>query len=275
MVASVSKRRDLAEFLCLEVDKAFHRTDKDALRSDLQDAGIQGALLLPTAPPNAVREVNERFLATIKGEEWLRTAGTLHPLYTDIDGELERLQEQNVRALKFSSFSQAIDLGAKETFLLLEKIFAYNNANGWNFFTIWDTFYRADAYFGAEQRFITSPEKLGCLVAGFPDIDFVGAHMGGLAAPFSDIEKYLLPQKNLYLETSNAAHVLSRSEFIKLLKDHGAERILFGTDWPWFGQKQETALIGNLMNQAGFSQHEQSRVFSGNISRLLSGETAA
>jgi predicted TIM-barrel fold metal-dependent hydrolase len=269
VIASVSSRRELADLLCLEVDKAPHRTDKQALKSDLQDAGIKGALLLPTAPANGVREVNDRFLSTIKGEESLWTAGTLHPLYPDIDGELERLHEQNVRALKFSSFSQAIDLDAKETFLLLERISFRNSVYGSKFFTIWDTFYRADVHFGTEERFITSPSKLACLVTGFPGIDFVGAHMGGLAAPFSEIEKYLFPQKNLYLETSNAAHVLSRSEFIELLKDHGAERILFGTDWPWFGQKQETGLIGDLMNDAGFSKHEQAKVFSGNISRLL------
>lgn len=110
---------------------------------------------------------------------------------------------------------------------------------------------------------------IGHLVKSYPEIDFVGAHMGGLAAPFGEIDKHLGPQNNLYLETSNAAHVLSRKEFLRLLDRHGPEHIIFEMDWPWFGHAEEIALIQGLLNEAGFSPQEQTLVFSGNISRLL------
>jgi len=93
--------------------------------------------------------------------------------------------------------------------------------------------------------------------------------MGGLTAPFDEIVMHLPPMDNLYLETSNAVHTLSREQFISLLRAHGPERILFGTDWPWFGHKTQLALINDLLDSAGFAIEDKAKVFSGNINRLL------
>lgn len=269
VIESVSKREGLAEALCLDIEKAARRTDKAALKREAGSAGICGCLLLPTAPVNSVRRINDLFLETVRGEVGLFTAGTLHPAYGDIDEEIDRLSNSNVRALKFSSFSQGIDLEAEETFRLFDRIRWHNGSGKPKFFAILDTFYQADRYFGASERYITTPERLERLVTSFPEIDFIGAHMGGLTAPFQEIYEHLAPQNNLYLETSNAAHVLSREEFLRLLDRHRPERIIFGTDWPWFGHTEEIALIQGLLNEASFSPQEQARVFSGNIIRLL------
>jgi predicted TIM-barrel fold metal-dependent hydrolase len=269
VIASVSKRNGLAEALCLDVVKAVDRTDKTVLKREIRSAGVSGCLLLPTAPANAVRKVNDQFLEAVSGEDVLFTAGTLHPAYAHVDDEMERLSLKNIRALKFSSFSQGIDLEAEETFQFFDKIRRHNLSGKPPFFAIFDTFYQADLYFGAPGKHITTPGKLGRLVTAFPEIDFVAAHMGGLAAPFHEIDEHLYPQSNLYLETSNAAHVLAKEEFVRLLERHGPEHVIFGTDWPWFGHSEEIALIQGLLKDAGFSAEQQSLVFSGNISRLL------
>ncbi len=93
--------------------------------------------------------------------------------------------------------------------------------------------------------------------------------MGGLAAPYYEIKECLAPRSNLYLDTSNASQVLSRPEFLRLLDLHGPDRILFGTDWPWFGFEEEVTRIQGLLQEAGFTSQERSRIFSGNICRLL------
>ena len=269
VIASVAKRNGLAEVLCLDVEKAANRTDKTALKMEIQSAGVSGCLLLPTAPVNAVRRVNDLFLETVSGENELLTAGTLHPSFPDIDDELDRLSLNNVRALKFSSFSQGVDLEAEETFQFFDRIRRHNLSAKPPFFAVFDTFYQADRYFGAPGKHITTPGKLGRLIKAFPEIDFVAAHMGGLAAPFREIEEHLYPQANLYLETSNAAHVLSRKEFVRLLERHGPEHVIFGTDWPWFGHAEEIPLIQGLLEEAAFSPQQRALVFSGNIARFL------
>jgi hypothetical protein len=274
VIANVSSLNGLAADLSLDTDKARARTDKAALKRESRAAGIQGCLLLPTAPANGVRKVNDLFIKTVEGEEHLFTAGTLHPFGPDIDQELEWLSSHGVRALKLCSFSQGFDLESAETFRLFEKIRAHNISGQRRFFVILDTFYQADVYFGAPKAHLTTPEKLGRLAVDFPEIDFVGAHMGGLCAPLHEIREHLAPRRNLYLDTSNAAHLLSREEFVSLLRLHGPEYILFGTDWPWFGHEEEMTLIRGLLQEAGFSPQEQSGIFSGNISRLLGLMTA-
>ena len=118
--------------------------------------------------------------------------------------------------------------------VLFELIKEFNTRGEHAFFVVLDTFYKADEHFGSPGEHVTTPERLGRLVAAFPEIDFVAAHMGGLTAPFEEACEHLTPRDNLFLETSNAAHTLKRDEFVQLLKTHGPGHILFGTDWPWF-----------------------------------------
>ncbi|MBW1851343.1 MAG: amidohydrolase family protein, partial [Deltaproteobacteria bacterium] len=98
---------------------------------------------------------------------------------------------------------------------------------------------------------------------------FIGAHMGGLCAPFDEMCRYLVPRPNFYLDTSNAAHTLSEREFIRLLAIHGPQHILFGTEWPWFPLGDEIKRIDRLLGLAGFGEKEKGDVFSGNLSVLL------
>jgi predicted TIM-barrel fold metal-dependent hydrolase len=269
VIARVSNLRGLAASLRLNIDGANGRTDKFALNREAEAAGIHSCLLLPTAPVDGVRKINDMFLETVEKEKHLFTAGTLHPSAPRMDEELERLSRRGVRALKLCSFSQGIDLEAEETFRLFDQICSHNSSGKPRFFVILDTFYKADFYFGTPKKHVTTPERLSRIVSAFPEIDFVAAHMGGLAAPVQEIEEHLPPRDNLYLETSNASHLLSEGEFVRLLTLHGPERILFGTDWPWFLHISEVPRIQGLLRKAGYSVQDQSKVFSVKIRRLM------
>ena len=93
--------------------------------------------------------------------------------------------------------------------------------------------------------------------------------MGGLGAPFEELSRCLEPMPNFYLDTSNAAHTLTEDQFVQMLRRHGPEHILFGTDWPWFLHKSEIGLINGRMDTAGFTLTEKKAVFSGNIEAIL------
>jgi uncharacterized protein len=269
IIANVLNIKGLADFIHLGSGRVTGRTSKSALKKEAAAAGVQACLLLTVASASGVHEANDRFLRITEGDANLLMAGAIHPSISGIDEELQKLSSRGIRALKLSSFSQKFDLESEETNRLFDEIRAYNTRNTQRFFVILDTFYKADLFFGVAADYLTTPAKLGKLAARFPEIDFVAAHMGGLAAPFCEIEAHLKPRNNLFLDTSNAAHMLSRKEFIRLLTIHGPERILFGTDWPWFGHEEEISSIRGLLSEAGFSGLEQSQVFSGNISRLL------
>jgi predicted TIM-barrel fold metal-dependent hydrolase len=269
VIAGVSARTDLVNELHLETSKAASRTKVHALVKEGAAAGLDACLLLPVAGRDRVSEVNQTFHEIAGAWDMLLTAGTLHPASPRNHEELARLSDRGVRAIKFCSFSQGFEPEAGETFALFDMIQEHNTGKECGFFVVIDTFYKAQAHFGSPPGTITTPARLGRLVHAYPEIDFVASHMGGLTAPFSEILEHLTPRENLYLETSNAAHTLREEEFIHLLKVHGASRVLFGTDWPWFGPADEMKRIGRLLDLAGYSCEEKAAVFGGNMARLI------
>lgn len=269
IIAGVSERSAMVEKLNLHASFAAGRTDISALKEDCRSSGIDACLILPTADAANVGRINTVFIELAAESGFLFTAGTLHPFFGDNANELSRLKEHGVRAIKLCSFSQGFSLSDPETHNLFKTIESANNSKNGRIFAVLDTFYLAHEFFGTQKRHTTTPLLLGDIVRRYPGIDFVAAHMGGLAAPPEEIFTYLTPSKNLYLDTSNAAHTLSEKDFLRLLEMHGPEHIIFGTDWPWFDHKEETDIIGRLLDLAGYSKEEKEKVFYGNIAGLL------
>jgi len=269
IIANVSRRQEMVERLHLQVEGAAEKTTVAALRQDMVVAGVSSALMLPTASAAEVHNTNRFCWHQARNHDFLLTAGTLHPDCPDNAGELSWFAEVGIRAIKLCSFSQGFPLTgtrAREMFALIHE---QNEHRDGKFFVVLDTLFAASNFFGTRTDFDTTPEKLAWLAEKYPRINFVGAHMGGLSAPEDMLLEYLVPRENFYLDTSNAAHTLSRETFIALLKTHGPEHIIFGTDWPWFSPAAEIELISRLLVDAGYDRAAREKVFSGNIAALL------
>jgi predicted TIM-barrel fold metal-dependent hydrolase len=269
VVENVSQKTGMVERLHLRVKGAEERVTVDKLKQTMHQAQIDACLLLPTAGKDGVAKTNDRYWKITQETTGVLTAGTLHPGYPDNPAEIERFKDRGIKGIKFSSFSQGFPLDAPETIDLFDRLHGENQHQNHRFFVVLDTFYEAHCFFGTSPRYTTTPERLGHLVKHYPGIPFIAAHMGGLTAPFEEISNYLPPSPNLFLDTSNAAHTLSKQEFIHLLKNHGGEHVIFGTDWPWFDPVSEMALISGYLEEAGFSMKDKDAVFGGNIARLL------
>ena len=269
VIENVVKKTEMVRRLHLETDIAYKRIGVDTLENEMKAANIDACLILPTADAENIKKINSMFLEITEISKSIYTACTLHPEYSNNKEELRRFKEKNIRGIKLCSFSQGFALCSAKALDLFDMIRDENKYNECKFFIVLDTFYDASAFFGTDPKNNTTPALFGDLVKNYPEIKFIGAHMGGLNAPFKEILKYLSPAENLYLDTSNAAHTLENSEFLQLLKLHGPDRILFGTDWPWFGYKSEINLIQNFINNAGFTENHKAAVFGGNIAKLL------
>ncbi|MEJ2108460.1 MAG: amidohydrolase family protein, partial [Acidobacteriota bacterium] len=157
---------------------------------------------------------------------------------------------------------------------MFDRIQSFNRKASAPFSAVLDTLTVAETYFGSLPEHSTTPRLLMDLARRFPDVHFIGAHMGGLAAPFETLEEALQPVPNLSLDTSNAAHTLSEGQFTLLLRRFGPEHILFGTDWPWFLHENEIDLANSRMETAGFSKEEKQAVFYGNAEKILGLDSA-
>lgn len=269
VVENVRKKTKMVQQLGLKTAGVKKRTSRTCLENELTDSQVIGGLVLPTASASKVQKANDNAIEQVKGSTKLLTAGTLHPCARNIPDILDKLKDQEIRAIKCCSFSQQFSLQDPETFKMLKCIQEKNIKTGAGFFIIFDTLMPADQYFGSKPEHNTTPELLGKLVKKFPSINFIGAHMGGLLAPFTDVKKHLKPSDNLFLDTSNGVHVLEETQYIELIQQHGPEHIIFGTDWPWFTHKEEIRLQNKLFDKAGFTKKQKASVFADNILKML------
>ena len=253
----------LAE-LRLDVESARERLLAEDLQRSAEDCRVRYCVLLPSASPDRVRRVNGIHVEAATRHGRLVTLGTLHPQMEDLRGEMVRLQDHGCHGIKLSSFSQRFDLCGEATRAMLAMLECEGNARRIRPTVVLDTFTRAHVHFDADPRHLTTPAKLMDVVGRFRGLDFVGAHMGGLAAAPDELLATLRPEPNLYLDTSNAGHVLPPEAFVQLVDEHGPDRILFGTDWPWFAHATEVPFVLDLLRRAGLGRHQQDAVMGGN-----------
>lgn len=83
----------------------------------------------------------------------------------------------------------------------------------------------------------STPEGIAEISRLFPKLTIIAAHMGG-ARLFDEAERFLAG-KNVYLDTALAHLICSPEQFRHMVKKHGSERILFGSDCPWQSPLEE------------------------------------
>ncbi len=221
VISNVRQKKEMVQQLKLQTKEAEKRTTLKSLKADMAAAGIEGALMLPTANAAGVHKTNGDCINTAAANPFIKTAGTLHPDAPDHEAELAFLQQHGVRVIKLCSFSQGFALNGPNTIKMFETIQTANEKSDTPFAVVLDTLYTADRYFGTLPEFNTTPKLIAGLVDRYPGINFIGAHMGGLDAPYDEIRRYLRPRPNLFLDTSNAAHTLSNTDFCDIVAKHG------------------------------------------------------
>jgi predicted TIM-barrel fold metal-dependent hydrolase len=107
------------------------------------------------------------------------------------------------------------------------------------------------------------PIYLDDVALDFPDLVIVGGHIGW---PWtSEMIALALKHPNVYIETSGHLPRRYPDEFVDFLKGPGAEKCLFGTDWPWIDPVRAVAQVGDL----GLSADAESKFMSENAARVF------
>lgn len=269
IVENMRTRPSLLGKLHLNVWDAEERLEPAALQLSAEKHNVEACLLLPSTGPLRIQAENDRFVGFTREFSHLRTLATLHPMMKDPLHEMERMFDLGIPGFKFSSFSQKFDPSASETGAMLKQLERLSGKQSRRPVAVFDTFVRADSFFGADPSLLTTPLRLSRTAKHHPGILFVAAHMGGLLADFDEILRDLPPAENLYLDTSNAAHTLTEDQFVQLLSIHGPSHILFGTDWPWFVHSAEPNKVDALLIKAGYDESERNSVFSENARRIF------
>jgi hypothetical protein len=190
------------------------------LTADLARSGICGALNLPVATrPDQVASINVWAAAINRGP--VRSLATIHPDTPDIPATLASIQAAGFRGIKlhpeYQTFAlddprvQPIWSGCAERGLLV-----FLHAGGERVFS---------------PPFYTTPRTLAALLAAYPRLTVVAAHLGGFQM-WDEAEAELIGRP-IYLDLSHTLFWMPDEQIVRMVRRHGTSRILFGTDAPW------------------------------------------
>ncbi len=91
----------------------------------------------------------------------------------------------------------------------------------------------------------------------------IAAHLGG-EQQWDQVEE-LLCGTEIYLDTSMGFDYYSREQFLRIVRSHGADRILFGSDSPWSRADRELAALRALP----LAPEEKEQILWKNAAKLL------
>ncbi len=96
----------------------------------------------------------------------------------------------------------------------------------------------------------------------------VAAHMGG-AWQLDEVERDLCGA-DIYIDTSMGFEHYTKEQFLRIVRSHGVDKVLFGSDSPWSRAGDEIAAIRSLE----LSEAEKDQILFGNACRILGIPTA-
>lgn len=232
--------------------KAYTDGTYEELKKITLDSGVDLSIALPIVTnPKQFRSINE--FAAHYQEKPVISFGSIHPESEDYKGQLRKIKEMGLKGIKLHPDYQD----------------TYFN----------DIRYKRIVSYASELDLIISvhagmdpkcPDNIHCTPQMSAEVikdtappKLVLAHMGG-NAQWDEAEEYLVGLP-VYFDTGVVLDKMSREQIIRMIRNHGADRILFATDMPWSGQEEFIKIIKEL----ALSEEEREKIFYKNACKLL------
>ena len=227
------------------------------LKNVMNRSGIDAAMVFCVAEkPKIVKSAND-FLIESTDNKTIFGFGTIHPDMEDPVAEVRRLKEQGLKGIKFHSLFQLIGADDKRLspiYAEMEKIdmIAY--------------FHVGRDPGSPSLPSLTTSRSISFVKDRFPGLKIVAAHLGGFLE-LKEATKWVLG-KDIYIDTCWSPNVqaLNPKELVEIIGRHGADRVLFGSDYP--STTDIAAQIAWLKNLP-LGPREQELIFEKNARRLL------
>lgn len=239
--------------------KAFLNGTKDHLHQAMVEEGIDVSVLLPVVTDPKQTESINRFALDIT-EEFAdaKTArflsfGGVHPKSPTLKEDLKWIKDHGLQGVKLHPDYQ------DTYFDEIENIRAVDYASELGLITV--------VHAGVDLAF---PEDVHCtplmavgVIEQVCPEKLVLAHTGGHFM-WDEVEE-LIVGKDVYMDISFSLHKISPEQFIRIVRNHGVEKMLFGTDSPWGGQRQ----ILDIFDEMPLEKEEKEAILWKNATRLL------
>lgn len=185
------------------------------LTMSASEAGVERFVIHSSAlKASQVETVNDATASHLS--DTIAGFGTLHPEYTDFEKEIKRIKALGLRGIKLHPDFQFFNIDDRRMYDAYE--------------IIRDEKLPILFHMGDVKYDYSSAPRLCKVLQDFPGIIVIGAHLGG-HLKWNEAED-LLVGKDLYMDCSSTDRKLAPEIARRIIRNHGADRILFGTDYP-------------------------------------------
>jgi hypothetical protein len=234
----------------------FHDGSLRGLLASMDEAGIHRAVMLNIATKPGQFDIILEWCheAAASGEGRIIPFASVMPQHEHAAPGVRRIAAEGIKGVKIHPCYQGFVIDAPE----LDPF--YKAVVDTGLILLAHTGY--DIAFPDRQDCVT-PERTARVLARYPGIQFVSAHFGGWE-DWEEVKRHLLGRP-VWLETSFLASRRDVEYAREMFLNHDPDYILFGTDSPWVGQKEDLAAIRALE----LPDELLTKLFETNAARLL------
>ena len=212
--------------------------------------GISGYVVCSVAiDGNHVEAINNYISSECNAHSEFHGLAATHLEYPDKIGEMERAVQMGLKGVKIHPDTQKFYIDDKGMYELYDYLQEKELP-----ILIHTGDYRYD---------FSHPRRLKKVLTDFPKLKAVAAHFGGWS--LYDLALEYLLDTNCYVDTSSAITYLGTKRAEELINLYGAERVLFGTDFPMWSADGELAHFEKM----NLSESQLELIMHKNAERLL------
>lgn len=212
--------------------------------------GVDRYIVHSTATaPHQVESINNYIIGEVESHPEFIGFGTIHPEYENYENELIRIYSAGLVGIKLHPDFQKFPIDLREMDDIYEVIAGLKMP-----ILVHAGDYRYD---------YSGPKRIAHVLEKHPTLKVVAAHFGGYTQ-WEDSEKYLVG-KNVWFDTSSSLWKLTPDEAMRMIRNHGVEKMLFGVDYPMWDHQEEL----ERFNRLPLTQEEREAILYKNAIDLL------
>ena len=207
------------------------------LRIHMQESGWDKSVVVGIAErPNQVQGVND-WLISIQNSSII-SFGAIHPLLEDKPSEIQRIRSRGLKGIKLHPVLNHFHPDDPSMFPVYEEI-------GDSMVVAFHC--GSMPHLRDQSPDFAAPHRIATVARQFPRLKIIAFHLGGFYM-LDEAEKHLVGLPNILIDTSWPPTVkeIAPETLLNIVNNHGADKITFGTDYPFASQTQDAECLAAL-----------------------------
>ncbi|MBO7149075.1 MAG: amidohydrolase family protein [Clostridia bacterium] len=224
----------------------------NGLMDSMRRSGVDISLVMPIVTKISQTKTVNEFAENLRTEKII-SFGSVHPADPDACEVLDSLAKRGFMGIKLHPEFQDFYIDSKESLRVIQ------HAHSLGLFVL----IHAGGDLGYPPPYHCTPDRLAKVLDEIDGERLIAAHLGGFMM-WDEVLKYIAG-KNVYIDTAAVGTCIPSDIYREIIRAHGADHVLFGSDSPW--EDQFHAL--HALEMTGISDDELKKIKYENAKKLF------